>query len=84
MKIIEKLKNFWFSLKNKYVVPPIEEKFIELKKSDQKLYERRIKQEVNKVVKRHYVIPASIISVFSLYSLYYYISQLVIYIGGYK
>lgn len=82
MKIIEKLNKMWFSYKNKYVVPPIEEKFVELKKNDKEMFERRVKQEVNKIVIRHYVIPASIISVFSLYSLYYYISQFVMYLGG--
>lgn len=83
MKIIEKVKNLWFSYKNKYIVPPIEERFVELKKNDKELYERRVKQEVNKVITKQYLIPITIIMVFGLYSIYYYVTQLVIYLGGF-
>ena len=70
MKIIEKVKNLWFSYKNKYIVPPIEERIVELKKND-------------KVITKQYLIPITIIMVFGLYSIYYYVTQLVIYLGGF-
>lgn len=80
--MIEKLKKMWISYKSKYIEPPIREKYIELKEKDKSIYEQRVVKEVNKMVVRQYILPAVIISIFSIYSIFYYINELIVYLGG--
>ncbi|MGV3125184.1 hypothetical protein ACEE94_10620 [Staphylococcus epidermidis] len=82
MKLIDKVKHLWQSYKNKYIEPPIKEKYVELKKNDYELYKHRVDEEVSKVIIKQYITPAIIISLFSIYSIYYYFNQLIVYLGG--
>lgn len=81
MKLIEKIKSLWQIYKQKYIEPPIKEKYIELKKEDKNAFDYRVHQEVSRVIFKQYILPAIIIVIFSSYSAYYYLHQFLIELG---
>lgn len=82
MKVIQKLKKLWSIYQQNYIEPPIKEKHIEIKQTDETIYQQRVKQEVNRVIFIQYCLPAIIISIFTIYSIYFYLHQFIVSLGG--
>lgn len=81
MNLIGKLKLWWKRYQEKYIEPPIIERYIELKKEDEKTYKHRVNQAINRVIFIQYIIPAIVILVFLSYSIYYYLHQFISNLG---
>jgi hypothetical protein len=85
MKVIQKLKKSYGAFINKIIRTPIKEKHIEIKQTDETIYQqKRVKQEVNRVIFHQYCLPAIIISIFTIYSIYFYLHQFIVSLGVFK
>lgn len=69
--------------KERYIEAPIKEKHVNLKENDVELYNSRVKEDVGKIIAIQYVLPATIITVCSLYSIIYFSKQFISNLGGF-
>jgi hypothetical protein len=82
-KILKVIKKLLLSYKRKFIETPIKEKHADLKEKDVKLYENRVKNEVEKTLALQYFLPATIITLFLAYAIFTYIQDFIHYLGGF-
>lgn len=82
-KVINTLKKWLLTYKEKYIETPIKDKHAELKKNDVKLYDKRVKSEIEKTLALQYFLPAIIITLFLAYAIFTYIQDFIHYLGGF-